>query len=70
MRERRATARETHALYSSGFRLTSTSIKLDAAVTTPFNSKNHNQLLKPHVRAAVGKNQTGQKMILSDSQVL
>ena len=36
MRERRATASETHALYSSGFRFTKTSIKLDAAVTTPF----------------------------------
>ena len=35
MRDKRATARETQALYSSGLRLTRTSIRLDAAVTTP-----------------------------------
>jgi hypothetical protein len=39
MRDKRATAKETQALYSSGLRLTRTSIKLLAAVTTPYTQK-------------------------------
>ncbi|RNA15637.1 hypothetical protein BpHYR1_013336 [Brachionus plicatilis] len=35
MRDKRDTARLTHALYSSGLRLTKMSMRLDAAVTTP-----------------------------------
>jgi len=36
---KRETAILTHPLYSSGFRLTNASIKLTAAVATPFKKK-------------------------------
>ncbi len=36
---KRETAKLTHPLYSSGFRLTNASIKLTAAVATPYENK-------------------------------
>jgi hypothetical protein len=36
---KRETAKLTHPLYSSGFRLTNASIKLTAAVATPYQNR-------------------------------